>query len=173
MAILKQEWFRRDTPTVALELLGKMLVRRMEDGHLIKGIICETEAYDGVSDKACHASKGKTERTSVMFGDAGVWYVYLCYGVHWMLNVTTREPDYPAAVLIRGVTVAIGPGRVSKSFGIDKRLNKCRAEESSGLWIEDSGIMFPKESIQRGPRIGVDYAGPIWSEKAWRFYVRK
>lgn len=170
MAILERDWFGRDTLAVASDLLGKTLVAKMANGDLQRAIICETEAYNGIEDKASHASKGRTMRTEIMFGDAGYWYVYLCYGVHWMLNVTTREEGFPAAVLIRGVTNFNGPGKLTKALGIDKRFNTMPLSDASGLWIEDDGIVIKKNKIKRSPRIGIDYAGPVWSKKPWRFY---
>lgn len=101
--ILGQNFFNRNTLVVAEDLIGKFLVRKIGKKE-IAAMIIETEAYDGEHDKASHAHKGKTERTKVMFGPAGYLYVYLCYGMYWMLNVVTGEKDYPAAVLIRAVT---------------------------------------------------------------------
>jgi len=100
--ILTSSFFDRPTPEVAREMLGKWLCRRMSDGEILRMRISETEAYDGHEDKACHAHNGKTPRNEVMFGKAGFWYVYLCYGMHWMLNVVTGPIDFPAAVLVRG-----------------------------------------------------------------------
>src|SRR5438477_265913 len=100
--ILPADFFNRDTDQVAQELLGKFLVRKIQ-GKETSAIITEVEAYDGQSDLASHASKGKTKRTEVMFGKPGIFYVYLCYGIHHMLNIVTREHGYPAAVLIRAV----------------------------------------------------------------------
>lgn len=102
--VLDKKFFNRDTKTVAKELLGKFLVRKIGNTE-VSVMIVETEAYDGPDDKASHTSKGKTQRTEVMFGKPGIFYVYLCYGMHFMLNVVTREAGYPAAVLIRGAAV--------------------------------------------------------------------
>ena len=102
MRVLNKKFFERDTITVAKELLGKCLVRRIGKKKL-RVIITEVEVYDGFRDKASHASRGKTKRNELMFGDAGHWYVYFTYGMHWMLNIVTRKKDYPAAVLIRGI----------------------------------------------------------------------
>lgn len=158
--------------TVALArwMIGKFLVRRWPDGRVEARMIVETEAYHGESDQACHARAGRTKRTEVLYGPGGVWYVYLCYGIHEMLNVVAGPADEPAAILIRGVEGAIGPGRVTKALGIDRRLNRTPAtNEASDLWIEDRGVKVPRNKVQATPRIGVDYAGPIWSMKHWRF----
>lgn len=163
---------QKKTVALARWLLGKHLVRRFPDGVTDARLITETEAYSGERDQACHARAGRTDRTDVMYGPGGVWYVYLCYGIHEMLNLVVGPADWPAAILIRGVDGAIGPGRVTKSLAIDRRLNRASAtEESSGLWIEDRGVRVPARLVTRTPRIGVDYAGPIWSLKHWRFTV--
>lgn len=132
-------------------------------------MIIEVEAYDGERDLACHARAGQTERTAVMYGPGGVWYVYLCYGVHEMLNLVVGPPGWPAAVLIRGVEGCVGPGRLTRLLGIDRRLNRQPASLASGLWIEDRGVRLPSRLIEAGPRVGVAYAGPIWARKPWRF----
>jgi DNA-3-methyladenine glycosylase len=147
-------------------------------------MITEVEAYDGPKDRACHAHCGRTERNAVMFGPAGHWYVYFCYGVHFMLNIVTGEVGYPAAVLIRGgkgsrgskgskrAIEFNGPGKITKVLRIDKRLTNKRASRASGLWIEDRGIVVPSSSIKRTSRIGVAYAGS-WARKPYRFLLEK
>lgn len=169
---LSNNFFERDTLVVAEELLGKYLVRE-EGGEERAYMITEVEAYDGPNDRASHASRGKTSRNAVMFGPAGVWYVYLCYGVHWMLNMVTGPSEYPAAVLIRGVEEAAGPGRVTKLLGVTKRFDGHTASKSVGLWIEDRGVHVHQEAVERGPRIGVAYAGPVWASKPFRFSLKK
>ena len=162
----------KKTVAVARWLLGKHLVRRLPDGRVDARLIVETEAYDGENDLACHARAGRTRRTEVMYGAGGVWYVYLCYGIHEMLNLVVGPENYPAAILIRGVEGAIGPGRVTKTLAIDRALNAASAtDEASGLWLEDRGVRVPAAHVETTPRIGVDYAGPIWSMKHWRFSV--
>src|SRR5436305_8063093 len=121
--VLPKTFFERPVVEVAKGLIGASLVRRMPDGETISSMLTEVEAYDGPLDLASHASRGRTPRTQVMFGPAGVFYVYLIYGLHWMLNVVTGEPDYPAAVLIRGTTDISGPGRITAQLQIDKSLN--------------------------------------------------
>ena len=165
---LPAEFFNRPALKVARDLLGKSLVRRHADGRLESAIIHETEAYIGPHDKACHAAKGHTPRTAVMFGPAGHWYVYFVYGIHWMLNVVTGDEGYPAAVLLRGAGRWIGPARLTKGLSIDKQFNGQPAAEASGLWIEDRGIVLPRSAVSRTPRIGVDYAAE-WAAKPYRF----
>jgi DNA-3-methyladenine glycosylase len=161
---------QKKTVALARWLLGKHLVRRFADGREEARVITETEAYHGENDLACHARAGRTARTDVMYRAGGIWYVYLCYGIHEMLNLVVGPEDWPAAILIRGVEGAIGPGRVTRVLAIDRRLNASGATaEESGLWIEDRGVRVPAGLITRTPRIGVDYAGPIWSLKHWRF----
>lgn len=172
--ILKKDFFNQDTTTVAQELLGKFLVRKNHSRE-IAVMITETEAYDGLHDLASHASKGQTKRTKVMFGHPGNFYMYLCYGVHTMVNIVTREKGYPAAVLIRGAvskkTVLDGPGKVTKFLGINRTLNGRGAKKSTNLWFEDRGFNMIK--FKKLPRIGVTYAGSIWSAKKLRFVVEK
>src|SRR5581483_2927462 len=128
------------TVTLARWLLGKYLVRRLPDGREEARMIVEVEAYNGEADQACHARAGRTPRTRVLYEPGGVWYVYLCYGIHEMLNLVVGPRDWPAAILIRGVEGAIGPGRVTRVLGIDRRLNDQPATEASGLWLEDRGV---------------------------------
>ncbi|HUJ43371.1 MAG TPA: DNA-3-methyladenine glycosylase [Opitutaceae bacterium] len=163
---------RKDTAAVARSLLGKFLVRAAPRGP-VAAMITEVEAYDGERDRACHARYGRTARNAVMYGPGGVWYVYLCYGVHEMLNLVTGPRGHPAAVLIRGVAGANGPGRVTKGLRIDRRLNGAPAARRSGLWIEDRGVRVPRGAITATPRIGVDYAGPVWAKKPWRFVLSR
>ena len=105
-----------------------------------------------------------------MFGPAGRWYVYLCYGMHWMLNIVTGAAGVPAAVLIRGAGAYEGPGRVTRGLGIDRSFDGLVAGKRAGLWLEASGRPVPRRVISRTPRIGVGYAG-IWAEKPLRFVV--
>jgi DNA-3-methyladenine glycosylase len=166
----------RTGKTVALArwLLGKHLVRRHADGRLDGRMIVETEAYDGEHDLACHARAGRTRRTEVMYAAGGVWYVYLCYGIHEMLNLVVGPADWPAAVLIRGVAGASGPGRVTRALAVDRRLNRASAwQRASGLWIEDRGLVVSAAAVQASPRIGVDFAGPEWAAKPWRFTLEQ
>lgn len=168
--ILGKNFFEKDTLRIAENLLGKYLVRKIDDKEIAMKIN-EVEAYDGFEDKASHAHKGKTERNKVMFGEAGNWYVYLVYGMHNMLNIVTGEKDYPAAVLIRGAGDRKGPGRLTKFLKIDKKLNGKSASVGSGLWFEDRGDLVDKKKIKRTSRIGVNYAGPIWAKKDYRFVL--
>ncbi len=162
-------WASRDTVKLARELLGRRLVARDGEGFERRLRITETEAYDGPADRACHASKGRTARTEVMFGPAGRWYVYLCYGMHQMLNLVTGPVDWPAAVLIRGVEGLTGPGRVTRALGVDGALNGQPAHAEGRLWIEERDELVLAPDVLAGPRVGVDYAGPEWAGKPWRF----
>lgn len=168
--ILTKAFYNRPTLEVAHDLLGKFLVSG-KDGAKLTGMITEVEAYDGPQDKASHASRGMTVRNAVMFGPAGVWYVYFVYGMHEMLNIVVGAEGYPAAVLIRGIAEASGPGRVTKFFGITRKFNGMTATKKTGLWVEDRGVVFSAKQIKKSPRTGVDYAGQIWSKKHYRFHV--
>lgn len=166
--IIPQKFFNRPTLKVAQELLGKFLVQKIGK-KTVRGMIMEVEAYIGQKDKACHASRGRTERTKVMFGKAGYWYVYSIYGMYYCLNVVTEQKDYPAAVLIRSVGDIKGPGRICCHFKIDKKINEKPANKKTGLWIEDGGVKTKTRQIKRAKRIGVDYAGKCKNKK-WRFF---
>lgn len=168
---LQEDFFERSVLKVAPDLLGKYLVRQYR-GQRTTLRITETEAYDGMHDLACHASKGRTPRTDVMFGSAGVWYVYLIYGMYDMLNIVTGPEEHPAAVLIRGVECYDGPGKLTKALHVTRALNRKPARKTSRLWIEDRGEMVAKKDIVTGPRIGVAYAGE-WADKPWRFRLKK
>lgn len=182
---LPQLFFQRSTKTVARQLIGKYLVRKHERGNIV-GRIVETEAYLGPHDLACHAAKGRTARTEVMFGSGGHAYVYFIYGFYNMLNIVTEKDGYPAAVLIRAVepvagielmqagrkctdlhNLTSGPGKLCQAFAIDRRFNG--VDLSDGLlYVEDRGGVRPK--IATTARIGVDYAGK-WKDEPLRFTI--
>jgi DNA-3-methyladenine glycosylase len=169
--ILSRWFFDRPTLTVARSLIGKYLVRENGKGA-VAGKIIEVEAYIGSQDKACHASKGRTPRTDVMFGPPGRAYVYLIYGMYHCLNVVTEREEFPAAVLIRAAEVAgtliEGPGRLCRELDIDRSMNRLDLTEGRFLWFEDRGIRVTRTQVGTFPRIGVEYAG-LWANKPWRF----
>lgn len=168
--LIQPKALQRPAPEAARFLLGKYLCRRI-NGRVIRKMITETEAYHGPSDRASHAFKGKTERNCVMFGEAGRFYVYFTYGMHWMLNIVTGEKDLPSAVLIRSLRRIEGPGRLTKALSIDKRFNGEIAGKKIGLWLEDRGEKIDAKYIKKGPRVGVLYAGPYWAGRHYRFYL--
>lgn len=170
--VLDENFFKKSTLEVAENLIGKFLVRKAGKIEIAR-MITETEAYDGPKDKASHASRGMTERNAIMFDQGGYFYVYLCYGMYSMLNVVTGKKDYPSAVLIRGVEGADGPGKLTKYLKIDRKFNKKKIEKKTGLWLEDRGVKIDKGKVRRTPRMGVDYAGSIWSKKLYRFVLTK
>jgi len=155
-------------------LIGKYLVRDREQGP-IAGKIIEVEAYVGPEDHACHASKGRTQRTDVLFGPAGMAYVYLIYGMYHCLNVVTERKGFPAAVLIRAIEIegclVDGPGRLCRELGIDRTLNRQDLTRGAALWFEDRDRIVPQKMIATLSRIGVDYAG-LWAKKPWRFRLQ-
>jgi len=162
---VETSFFRQDAITVARELLGKTIVRRFDDNTEERFIITETEAYLGGEDLACHASKGRTPRTEIMFHEGGKIYVYLIYGMYWMLNFVTGTADHPQAVLIRGIGSLIGSGRVGRRLALDKSFYAEELIGSTRLWVEDTPTA---ENYTTAPRVGVDYAGE-WKDKPWRF----
>jgi len=169
--VLSQTYFARPTVQVARSLIGKYLVRSL-DGREIAGRIIEVEAYVGGDDKACHASKGRTPRTEVMFSAGGIAYVYLIYGMYHCLNVVTERKEVPAAVLIRAIEVEgeliDGPGRLCRALQVDRSLNRLDLTVQQSLWFEERGGRIPRHQVKAFPRIGVDYAGE-WAKKPWRF----
>ena len=166
---LPDSFFQRDVLEVAPEMLGKILVRKFPDNHIEKFVITEVEAYSGNGDLACHASKGKTPRTEVMFRDGGLVYVYLIYGMYWMLNIVTGKEKDAAAVLIRGIESVSGPGRVGKVLHLDKSFYGEKLFTSERIWIENAS---PIQNYITTPRIGINYAGEPWISKPWRFLMR-
>ena len=162
-----KNFFARDVLEVAPALLSAYLVRREKDG-LMRCRITEAEAYRGEDDLACHASKGRTSRTEVMYYPGGHLYIYLIYGMYWMINIVAGREDEPQAVLIRGIEGISGPGRVSRHLGIDKGFNGENLLTSDRIWVEAGSVAMPYKST---PRIGIDYAGEPWKSKLWRFVV--
>lgn len=173
-SVLQRAYFERPTLEVARDLLGTYLVRHGEDGTSRAGRIVEVEAYIGGEDLACHASRGRTKRTEVMFGPAGIAYVYLIYGMYHCLNVVTEQEEFPAAVLIRAVEIdgmlIGGPGKLCRDLAIDRTHNYHDLTSGRLLWIEDRGERPTASMIRTGPRVGVDYAGR-WARKPWRFLL--
>jgi DNA-3-methyladenine glycosylase len=186
---LQQHFYARDTHTVAQELLGKVLVHVIDD-NIISGRITEVESYVGEDDLACHASKGKTNRTEVMYGQAGYAYVYLIYGMYNCLNVVTDKEGLPAAVLIRSLepltglsymqtlrrthdihNLTTGPGKLCQALQIDRQHNAKDMTTSSDLFVADDGFLLPQEAINTSPRIGVAYAKHC-AAYPWRYYIR-
>ena len=172
--ILSKNFFNRPSLQVAKKLLGKFLVRKIGNKR-IAVMITEVEAYDGPRDLASHASRGLTPRNAPMFGEAGHFYVYFTYGMHWMLNIVTGPRGYPAAVLIRGAITENGehingPARLTKYLKIDKGLSGLYALKRTGLWLEDRRVRVKQSDIIASPRIGVDYAGK-WAKRKYNFRV--
>lgn len=162
------EFYRQDAVIVAEKLLGKILVRCWVDGSETLYRITETEAYLGEEDKACHASKGRTPRTEIMYSKGGNVYVYLIYGMYWMLNVVTGEENHPQAVLIRGIDNITGSGKVGRELKMDKSFYGEDLLASDRLWIEDTPEIA---NFKTAPRVGIDYAGEEWRDKPWRFMM--
>jgi len=165
---LSGNFFMRDVLEVAPDLIGKVMAVRFQSGEIRRFRITEVEAYRGPDDKACHASKGRTARTEIMFHEGGRLYIYLIYGMYWMLNIVTGKKDDPQAVLIRGLENYNGPGVLTRSLGIDKSFYGEDLLTSERIWIEDEGFV---PDIKTSPRIGINYAGDYWKEKSWRYYI--
>ena len=165
MERLGYEFYARPCLEVARNLVGKVLIHQ---GQQLR--ISETEAYWGIGDTACHASKGRTKRTEVLWEAPGTVYVYLCYGVHWMMNVITGEKEDPQGVLIRACVDAEGPGKLTKKLGITGSQNREDAVISETIWIADDGFRC---DIVTDKRVGIGYATQEDQDKLWRFKMAK
>lgn len=161
LAGLPYEFYHRPCIDVAKDLVGKVI--RYGDTALR---ISETEVYWGEQDTACHASRGRTKRTEVLYADAGTVYVYLCYGIHWLLNIITGDKDDPQGVLIRACKEAPGPGKLTKKLGITGALNGKRIADIPNFQIEDDGFRC---HILADKRVGIGYASQEDQDKLWRF----
>jgi len=190
MKLPESYYHSNNVVALSKDLLGKYLFTCI-DGVITGGYIVETEAYNGVVDKASHAfGNRQTPRTKIMFMPGGIAYVYLCYGIHEMFNIVTSVEGQPHAILIRAINptdgidvmlfrrnmlvaksnITMGPGSVAKALGISRNINAFSLQ-SDTIWIEDRGLTFPDESIASVPRVGVSYA----AEDAllpYRFYVK-
>ena len=160
---LGYEFYHRPCLEVAHDLIGKVLVYQ---GNRLR--ISETEAYCSEADTACHAHKGRTARTEVMYGKAGTAYIYLCYGMHWLLNIVTGEEGEPEAVLIRACVDAEGPGKLTKRLGITGELNRTSVCDGL-LQVEDDGFTC---EVTTDKRVGIAYATQEDQEKLWRFKMK-
>ncbi len=178
---LERDFFIRGTLWVARNLLGKYIVRRIGD-NFRAGKIVETEAYIGPQDKASHAFNWKrTPRNEAEYLEGGFLYVYLCYGVHWQLNIVTYKKGRPECVLIRALEpvkkedrekrIASGPGKLTKWLKIDKSFDKEDLIKSKRIWVEDRGESIKKKDIVATERVGIDYAKE-WADVPWRFYIK-
>jgi DNA-3-methyladenine glycosylase len=165
MPVTERSFFLGDAVSVARMLPGRDIVIRAGD-HSGRYMITETEAYLGEEDRACHASRGRTRRTEVMYLEGGHLYIYFIYGMHWMMNIVTGKAGDPQAVLIRGVASVSGPGRVTRALGIDGSYNGEDLTTSARIWLEDTGR---RPSLRALPRVAIDYAGEPWVSMPWRF----
>jgi DNA-3-methyladenine glycosylase len=165
---LSRDFFSHDVLSVAPELIGKTLVVKTGYNSFSRYMITETEAYRGSEDEACHASRGRTTRTEIMYHEGGKIYVYFVYGMYWMLNFVAGERNNPQATLIRGIEGFNGPGKVTRALNIDRSYYGEDLTTSKRIWVEDSGIR-PKVKTSR--RIGINYAGETWKNKLWRYYI--
>jgi DNA-3-methyladenine glycosylase len=176
---LDRDDFNRPTLKVARELVGTYIVRSV-GGRRMSAMITETEAYKGPHDAASHAYGGRrTQRVEPLYQNGGTAYVYLVYGMHWLLNFSTAGEGRPEGVLIRAVILengeepelVIGPGRVTRRLQIDQQLTGTDVTRSKDLWLEDRGVRMPARRVLTGPRIGIDYAGAYWAARPWRFWI--
>ncbi|SFC07057.1 DNA-3-methyladenine glycosylase [Marinospirillum celere] len=187
-SVLERAFYARPTLEVAEDLLGCLLVRELPDGQQLAARIVDLEAYIGEEDSACHASKGRTPRTQVMYGPPGHAYVYLIYGLHHLLNLVTEEAGRPCGVMLRAVqplhneeamralrqvkgrNLCNGPGKLTAALAVNKDYNQWDMTLGEQLWVAPRSEPL-QETIQRGPRIGIDYAEPEDREAPWRFWL--
>lgn len=167
--MLDKSYFGDSAINLAADLIGKIICRKTPNG-IIRARITETECYFGEEDTACHAHKGKTERTKTMYEEGGITYVYLCYGIHSLLNIVTGPKDHPEAVLIRGLVGVSGPGRTTKFLQITTADNSLTLCAENGIWLEDDGL---KPEYTALPRIGIDYASEEDRSRPWRYIIKK
>lgn len=170
---LKRAFYTRPTLKVAKDLLGKYIVRKL-GRKKIEGMIKEVEAYIGPADKASHAVGGKiTPRNRAEFMIGGHVYIYLVYGMYWQLNISTYKEGKPECVLIRALNRqgAEGPGKLCNYLRLDKSFYGEDLTKSKRLWLEDRGVKVKNSQIKATPRIGIDYAGPYWASRKWRFLI--
>lgn len=170
MTRLPREFFERDALAVAPELVGCRIVRALPDGTENSLVITETEAYCGELDSACHAYRGKTKRNAPLYMRGGVFYVYLCYGIHWLLNAVTGGEGVPQGVLVRACEGFPGPGRLTKALGITGAF--------TGLPVDGGAELYfaPREGeweLSAAPRVGIAYASPEDRVRPWRFIGRE
>lgn len=197
---LVADFYARPARVVAQALLGQLLVRQLH-GRRLSGLIVETEAYcdADLPDLACHGDRANggrpTPRTAVMFGPAGYGYVYFTYGMHWMFNVVTGQPDQANAVLIRALQpvegmeqmeqlrgqrplatklLSNGPGKLAQALAIDKSLNGANLCDPAGvIWIEETATAVGPEQIGTGPRIGLGKTPEPWYSVPWRYWLKE
>lgn len=171
---LQREFYTRSTKIVGKELLGMKLYRK-DDKELRKGKIIEVELYKGPEDKAAHTRNGKTGRNAVVWKRGGFVYMYLIYGIHWMLNIVTAREGVPECILIRAIDSSCcidqvnGPGKLTDYLNIDEDFYGEDLVESNRIWLESNSSS--EQSIIKTPRINIDYAGSPWIEKKWRFLL--
>ena len=165
---IQKHFFLRDVLEVAKDLPGMFLMRKYPDGLVKRYMITEVEAYRGEEDLACHASKGRTKRTEIMYDEGGKLYIYLIYGMYWMLNIVCSKKENPQAVLIRGIEPVYGPGKLTRLLQINHSFNGESLIQSEKIWLEEKTQQF---KLKFGQRIGIDYSGLEWKKKPWRFYI--
>lgn len=178
----------RPTVRVSYDVLGKFLVRRLENGKVLEGKVVEVEAYIGPEDRASHAfvpygqrKRGVqkiTARNRVEFLEGGHVYIYLVYGMYWQLNITTGPANYPECFLIRAIEVSgdikagSGPGKLCNYLKLDKFFYGENVATSKRIWLEDRGVTISKKDIRATPRIGIYYAGSYWVKRKLRFFIK-
>jgi DNA-3-methyladenine glycosylase len=161
-----KEFFARDAVEVAPDLLGVFICRKFDDGEIGRYQILETEAYFGEEDRGNAATKGRTPFCDMMYAEGGRLFIFLIYGMYWMVNIVTGPVDHPEAVLVRVVTDAPGPGKCGSILRVDKSFSGEDLGSSERIWLEDSGVRLPYKTA---PRVGLKRVAQPWRDKPWRF----
>ena len=173
---INKNFYTKPVLWMAKNLLGKYIVRRFGK-KIFSGKIIETELYAGPKDKASHAYKGKiTARNKIEYGPGGFIYIYMVYGMYWQLNIVAGKKESPECVLIRALDSgkeASGPGKLCNYLKLDKSFYGENLFKSKRIWLEDRGEKINSSQISATARIGIDYAGPYWSRRKWRFVLKK
>jgi len=168
--IREKEFFQRSAFVVAHELIGKFLCHQLSSGEILKGQINEIEIYYGEEDTACHARVGRTKRTETLYQKGGLTYIYLCYGIHELLNIVTGKENHPEAILIRGIKGNVGPGKVTIYLKINRSLHEVDLTTSKELWLEDDEEDYDY-SVDK--RVGIDYATETYKNINWRYIMKE
>lgn len=180
MKITDRGFFTRAAVEAAPALLGKIICRRTASGKILRARITETECYMGQEDSASHAYRGKTERNKIFFEEGGKAYVYLCYGIHEILNITCGKKDEPSAVMLRSIAFEqptglskhiVGPGLVGRALNVTRKEYGEDLISSKNIWLEDDGFIPP--IIETLKRVGIKYAHPNDQDRLWRFRIMK
>ncbi len=169
-SVASKSFFYKDALEIAPAIIGQYIVRQYpgSENSVYTYRLKEIEVYRGQEDKANHAHRGKTNRNSLLFEEGGILYVYLIYGMHWMLNIVTGNKNDPQAILIRAIEGYDGPGKLTKALSVNNEFNGKPLGAATGLWFD---IGQPAHYITKS-RVGIAYADKYWQQRPWRFIYK-